>query len=720
VDQPVPAPEATDPADPERHPPRWSAPSRAAVLTGLLGLALTQPLLDLMGRNPAFFVAGSYTSGQIIAFGLIVALVPPVVVVAAVLLAGRLHRSAGDILYQVVVFGIGGVFGNVFARGIDLEGGKVALASGLLGGALALAIVRWRPGRMLLEYLAVANVFFLVAFLFMSPTSDLISGAGGVEAEIGRVSLPTPPGPVVVIVFDELPVSTLLETDGTINADRYPAFARLAESSTWWRNASSSHHRTERAVPELLTGTITAVDALPSYVDLPRNLLTMFSSIPVERYEPITDMCPRSQCEARVMGELDQMLYDASVVYGHRVFPRRLRNELPAIDQAWGGFGEVGGDGSGAPAATGDLEKCREDAEARGEDAGRLCKWFSRSVDERSPAAQVAALESLGADIGTEPTLHFAHVVLPHAAWTIDPWGHRLMGAVAPAPDDEKNPADPSDPSYEWLARLQYQRHSLQVGAADAALGSVLDDIEASGAWDDTTLVVMADHGTSVLPPTFGRDTVNEDTVEEIHRVPLFIKAPGVAEGEVVDDPALAIDMVPTLADVLDVDLDWEFDGHSLLDGSEPTVEPLVSKDVQALFDLVERHHAQIPNGDDWVGLAKVGEHADLVGTPLEDHDVGAPSDLRWSADGEDQFDSLPTDAGEAPQVLNGSVAAPGDERPPELVVSVNGTIAGVIGGYYRSGSAWRFSTVLGPYLRDGANEIVAYEVDGDVLRPLQ
>ena len=711
----MPAPEAPDP-EPDR--PRWSAWSRAAVLTGLLGLALTQPLLDLMGRNPAFFVAGSYTSTQIIEFGLLVAILPAVVLTAVVLVAGRLNRSVGDVLYQLVVLGLGGLFGNVLARGIDLEGGKVALVAGLLGGAAALALVRVRPGRMLLEYLAVANVFFLVGFLFMSPTSDLISGAGEQTAEIGRVSVPTPPGPVVVLILDELPVSTLMQTDGTINEERFPAFARVAESATWWRNASSNHHRTERAVPELLTGVIPPADALPSYVDLPRNLLTMFSSLPVERYEPITDMCPRSQCEARASGSLDQALYDASVVYGHRVLPRRLRQELPAIDNAWGGFGEVGGSGSGP--RTGDFEECQRRAREQGKEVGRLCKWSEMAEAERGPAAQATALASRGTDIGTDPVLRFAHVVLPHAAWTLDPWGGRLLGSPAPAPNDKEQPTDPSDPSYGALARLQYQRHSLQAGAADVALGSVLDGIEEAGVWEETTLVVVADHGVSLLPPDFGRDVVNEGTVEEIHRIPFFIKAPGQTEGEVVDDPAQAIDLLPTLADVLDVELDWEFDGHSLLDGSEPTNEPLVSKDLQPLFDLVERHRQQIPNGDDWLGLAKVGRYADLVGRPVADLDVGPASDLGWAADGEEEFDSLPTFDGRTPQLLNGSVQTPGGERPPDLVVSVNGTIGGVIDAYYRNGSGWRFSSVLGPLLRDGANEIVAYEVDGDVLRPLR
>ena len=714
VDQPEPAPGAGDPA-PARA--RWSCWSRAAIVTGLLGIALTQPLLELLGKNPAFFVAGQYSSAQIIQFALIVTIVPAAIVIAVVLVAGLLNRRIGEVVFQLVVFALGALFANVFARGIDLEGGKVALVSTVVGGTLAVLAVRWRPGKMLLEFLAIGNVLFLVSFLFMSPTSDLLSASSS-DTELGHVSMETPPGPVVVIVFDELPLSTILSPDGSVNAERYPAFARLEESATWWRNASSDHHRTERAVPELMTGTITAVDALPSYVDLPRNLLTLFSgTMPVERYEPITDLCPPDLCEARIKGSLDQVIHDASVVYGHRVLPRRLRAHLPAIDQAWGDFG---GDTAGAteaalePAAS-SIEECQRDAEARGEDAGRLCRWFNRPDAERSPRAQSAALMAVGSDITSTPTLHFAHVVLPHAAWTLDPWGHSLMGAV---PDP---PTDPSDPAYDWLARLQYQRHSLQVGAADVALGSVLDDIEASGAWDDTTIVVMADHGTSTLPPVFGRNEVIPENQEEIYRVPLFIKAPGQTEGEVLDDPAQTIDMLPTLVDVLDVDTDWHFDGHSLLDGSEATNGPVVSEDVQALFDLVARHHAQVPEGEDWTGLAAVGEHADLVGTKLADQETGAASDLQWSPEGEEEFDSLPTADGRAPQTLTGRVVTPDGERPPELVVSVNGTIAGAIGGYYRSGGSWRFGTVLGPFLRDGANEIVAYEVGADgVLHPLE
>ena len=70
------------------------------------------------------------------------------------------------------------------------------------------------------------------------------------------MTVPVPPGPVVVIIFDELPLPTLMRSDGTINAERYPAFARLAASSTWFRNTSSPHNRTERAVPAIVTGNV--------------------------------------------------------------------------------------------------------------------------------------------------------------------------------------------------------------------------------------------------------------------------------------------------------------------------------------------------------------------------------------------------------------------------------------------------------------------------------
>jgi hypothetical protein len=171
--------------------------------------------------------------------------------------------------------------------------------------------------------------------------------------------------------------------------------------------------------------------------------------------------------------------------------------------------------------------------------------------------------------------------------------------------------------------------------------------------------------------------------------------------------------------DVLDISTRWEMDGHSLLDGSDPTVEPLVDTDVAALFEVVQRHATDFPHGWSWTSLAAVGEHGALVGTPLRELDVGEPSRLDWSPANEASFESLPDAAGAAPQIVTGVVAGSGDDEPPSLLIVANGTVAGATGGYDPGDGGWTFSSMLGPYLVEGANDIVAYEVTEVDGRPL-
>lgn len=678
---------------------------RAFALVGLVGLAITQPVLDLMGRNPEFFVAGRYGTSQIVQLGLVVVLVPALVAVALLGVATWLHHGLGTIVYQVLLALLGALFGNVLARGLGVDGSAAALVASVLGAAAALLLAGLRPGRLLLEYLAVANLFFLAGFLLISPTSHLLSSVGAIEA--GRVTVPEPPGPVVVIIMDEFPVTTLLRDDGTINDERFPHFADLAARSTWFRNASSLGALTHHAVPTLLTGRLPDADLLPIYRDHPKNLLSLMgTTVPVDRYELVTDLCPPSACEPKPRQPLSQAIEDAGVVFAHRVLPKQLRDRLPEIDHSWGGFGDELGGETAAPAS--EIEEGVEPDDA-------FARWKALGVEERSSPRQAAILVERAAAIDASPSLHLFHVALPHYPWILSPWGTRLM-------EFPRRVEDPTDPAFAWSTREVFQLQSMQVGAADVALGQVIDHLDSAGLWEDTTLVVVSDHGTSTLPPDFGRQHTPNNT-QELFRIPMFIKAPGQAAGAVRDEPALSVDLLPSLVDLLDIEVDWDFDGHSLFDGSPATVEPLVGNDLAPAFDIVRRHHADTPRGWDWAALAAVGDHGDLVGRPLADLTMGVDSDLSFTPDHEADFAALPTAAGRAPQLLTGVV---GElvERPSEMVVAVNGTIAGALGGYTRQGSSWRFTSFLGPYLRDGANQIDAYEVEqragGPVLHRLR
>jgi hypothetical protein len=60
--------------------------------------------------------------------------------------------------------------------------------------------------------------------------------------------------PVVVVVFDEFPADTLIGPDDQIDAARYPNFAALARTSTWFRNGQTVYDSTFKAVPAILDG----------------------------------------------------------------------------------------------------------------------------------------------------------------------------------------------------------------------------------------------------------------------------------------------------------------------------------------------------------------------------------------------------------------------------------------------------------------------------------
>jgi hypothetical protein len=663
--------------------------TRSLVVLGLSSLAVAQPLLDLFGRNPEFFVAGNYTTAQIVWFAMLIVLAPPLIGIAAVVIATLINRRAGSIVYGIVVAIFGAAFVLALLRTIGVDPVVLVILVALVGGAAVVVLaLRTRGGRLLLSYLAVANLAFIALFLFASPTSELI--AGGDSGDVGEVSMPPPSGPVVVLVLDEFPVATIMRPDGSINADRFPGFAELASVTTWFRNASSQHNLTHRAVPSILDGRIAPDGSLPTYSDHPHNLFTLLGSeVPVHSYESVTSLCPPDVCAEASHHPLTQALEDASIVYGHRLLPGALRHGLPPIDNSWGAYGVQEQRGGG------DRSYIRD----------AYSRWLGMAADERSPLGQARVLSEHVAAITAEPALHFIHVALPHRPWVLSPRG--VATSFAP-----EFVGDPDDPRHTFEIRMEFQLNSMQVGAVDTMITGLLDHLERLPTWDEMLLVVTSDHGSNLTPPDIGRMRVTAENREEVFRVPLFIKAPGQTQGEVRDDSAQTIDVLPSIVDLLDADVDWDFDGHSLYDGSVATTEPRVSTDVAAVLDIARRRGEEFPYGDDWIALAAVGDYGDLVGRRVDEFTLGAASAFTATIDQRAEFADLPTDDGEMPFAISGTVRGPHD--PPELLVAVNGEFAGVVGGYVPDGADWTFIGYLADLYRDGSNDVAIYEARRD------
>ena len=64
----------------------------------------------------------------------------------------------------------------------------MAVLALLVGAGVAVLVLRTRGTQLFVSYLAVANLFFLGSFFFLSPTSELV--AGGSSGDLGDVAVP--------------------------------------------------------------------------------------------------------------------------------------------------------------------------------------------------------------------------------------------------------------------------------------------------------------------------------------------------------------------------------------------------------------------------------------------------------------------------------------------------------------------------------------------------
>ncbi len=323
---------------------------RVVHLLALATLAISQPLLGILGENPTFFTAHSSSPGQIVVLAITVAL-GPALVLSAVMLAGHaLSDRLGDNIFRGAMAALAFLF---VIQVVDVIGGSAwFVATIAIAGAYGLMTLYLKHDRVrsVVSVLAVLGPLVVVHFLFFSATSrvvfpddveavtletllgaDLEAGfavSGGHEDQpdnaasngaespgagrddsdnavvsdgtAGQVSLVERLNerfpPIYLLVFDELPWNSLLDEAGHIDPVRYPNFARLAATSHVFENATTVGFTTERAVPALLASTLEAQPA-PVYSMYPNNLFTLLGGVyNVSSWDPLVDLCPDSVC----------------------------------------------------------------------------------------------------------------------------------------------------------------------------------------------------------------------------------------------------------------------------------------------------------------------------------------------------------------------------------------------------------------------------------------
>ncbi|HUG32555.1 MAG TPA: sulfatase-like hydrolase/transferase [Acidimicrobiia bacterium] len=665
---------------------------RLAVLSGLSAVAVVAPLLDLYGDNPEVFVANRSSATEIVLFGLFVALFIPLLAWAILAAAEALGGKAPLVAYRSLVVVLAAATGLVVSRQMQPDQTLFALVIALVAAAL----IFWAVSNVevLFVVAALAVPVAVVMFLATSATARLIWE----EPEVveGAVDVASP-AHIVMLQLDEMPLASIMETDGTINETLFPSFARLADEGTWYRNALSDSIATTQSVPAILTG-VRSEEGSPSYVDHPDNLFTLLAdTYEMHVIEWVADLCPEDACPdyaGRAPARFSNLLKDVGVVYGHLTLPGEMRDTLPSIGNAWRGF--LGQEDS--PDGT-DVEIDGIPVPPGGE-RQEWVDWIQRLIN--------------GIDARTFPILSYAHLRAPHVPWETNPSGTHYerpeeYTEVSGVEGDGRWGDHPSP------ALLGLQRHLYQVGFLDRMLGRLLDHLDATGTWDDTMVVVVADHGASFEPGEHRRWPF-ENNRDDLYRVPMFVKYPGQTEGETVDLAAFGIDLLPTIVDALDIDVDWPFDGISLLElDVERPHEPLhwccsdegATTDLAALFAQVERNHRWIPDQSSWKGIAAVGTHGALVGRPTTEIGSRDHDGFRWSLDLGDDLESVDRSSGLVQTLISGRVET--DEQPvsDQLLIVLNDVVAGVAHLARDSVSGGLITGLVAEELiQDGSNDI--------------
>jgi hypothetical protein len=486
-------------------------------------------------------------------FVLVLSVLAPALLVLAEWLAGRIASRAGRLMHLALVFLLTTAIALPLCKlWAALPAPAMLVLGGVLGALATATYARWAAARTLVTILSPLVLLSPGMFLLGSPAGKYLlrwSEPPPLAVHVGNLA------PVVMVIFDEFSGLSLMDANGQLDRLRYPNFAALAADGIWFRNATTVSGETETAIPAILTGNRPgAEDVEPCAAEFPQNLFTLLgNSHRLTAQEPLTSLCPDALCgrPARQMSwrrRLCSELIDAGVLELVTLLPADWPLTWPDISGRWGNF--LGQDDDAA--GLGDAMTGRRES-----------------------------LEAFIAGIGPtdKPPLYFAHVVLPHSPWCYLPSGKEY----SPLPLSPRQQASPwvSNGSIGLARRTQHwttdawavvqarQRHLLQVAMVDRMLGRLLDRLRQVGLYDRSLIVITADHGVAFLPGQPPR-TVNRANCPEIMPVPLLMKLPGRHAGSISDRNVESIDILPTIAAVLEVELPRKVAGSSALEPAAP------------------------------------------------------------------------------------------------------------------------------------------------------
>jgi Sulfatase len=688
-----------------REPARYDL--RALHVFTLCGFAFTVPILTAFARQPVYIYDQQFGWTEIggLLIGLTICL--PLGFVLADRLAQAISKRLRGWGRNIVFFGLfllvllSIIRPYASAPWIALSGfaGYLMVLLALCGAALAVLLYEKFSGmRLWLTIAAVGLVVFPGVFLRQ------FSAIRQSELKADQIVVATHPTHVVMVVFDEFSGTTLLNDRMELDARRFPQFARLAKIATFYRNATTVHPRTTVAVPAILSGRFPVTDLPPLPASYPGNLLQTIQAtraFDMAVFEPVTRLFQQQahhrKSQQTALQKTDGLIRTLSAIYLRLIITEDLPITLPAIPREW------------SPVDKSEME-------VDGKQGTEERFNYAEVIDRPLQLAQF--LNCIKPSV--RPRFTFLHVELPHVPWVFLPTGEQYVheancdypaGAVGGLGEDWL--IDPPT-----IHRNEF-RYRLQVGFVDRFVGRLLDRLVETNVLDRCLLIITADHGVS-FRPGHSRRLPDADNLADIASVPLFIKQPGQKEGRIDDRNVQSVDIFPTIAESLGIELSEPVDGIPVsqerrpprktlyFEGSITDIEPDLPQRREAVLrqyelfghDNLDHTPPSIATHPEWHGrpiasfvVEREPAHATLI-DPFRDRSLGTDSRMtgvetsRSFLKGEFEGSELP-------------------ERPAELIVTVDGVVRDSGMTFQLSGSRQGFEFLLPKSLIQNASNIV-------------
>lgn len=664
------------------------------------GFAFAIPIYGLFGRNTEIFLNYQTSTLKIIALCIAVIIVPTVVLAFVESAISRLNVRAGRLAHLSML----GVLFALFSVRLIREAFSPtpALNLGLTAAltcAFIIAIGRWNWAQIWLRYTAFVPIFSLGLLLISSPLAGIMFGHVPEPTAAGQVGNPTR---IALLVFDEFPETSILDGKGQIDSELFPNFAALQAESNWYRNNTTVAPFTEAAVPAILTGLIPPKGdpTVPPAVaaNYPNNLFNSLSrTYRMHSHESLTRLCRTKTCTGF-----------------------RLPSGSPTVAaiESFSNLWRIGID----PRLT----------KKGGDFAGRR----SSGSDPAATAANfISQMQPTKAN--RRPQLDFLHVFIPHQPWRYDKY-LRTLDATEDAGINAANGVKfdfDGTPNWQnkWNALAGRERHLIQVQGADTLLGMMMERLKAIGEWDDSLVIVTADHGIgfSSQEPLRG---LGEKNAPDLAWVPLFIKTPNQSRGKIDDRPARSTDILPTVFEIIKTPIPWKTDGRSLLGKARKDgdfnmlawrMDRSPVKDRKTTVDGVAGFQKVLKGGGFGKGCASslriycVGPYWSLMGQRVLTNKPKENDSYVYAISDEEEFNAVDLQSQYAPWLLTSGIVF-SQEKSFYLAIAVNDKIAGLAKAMPLAGTKnliW--SSPLEPSaFQDGDNNVDLYAITGSPDNP--